>query len=171
MNVTCHKIRRIRGHYCDIYSGLFKAKYVGERKVNLFGIFLPFREVMTTSLTHEWNTNPDPHLYLRCLAVLLILVTQRGPVRPTIVYHESERFFSRKSSLKYWWAGNILILGSSMVSVEIAARTLARGPRFTPLFESLLCSDSSILTSLAPKSTPARRPGYSGKQFRGESTP
>lgn len=63
---------------------------------------------MTTSLTHEWNTNPDPHgLYLRCLAVLLILVTQRGPVRPTIVYHDSERVFSRKSSLKYWWAGHL----------------------------------------------------------------
>lgn len=44
-----------------VVTGLIKAKYVGERKVNLFGIFLPFREVMTTSLTHEWNTNPDPH--------------------------------------------------------------------------------------------------------------
>ena len=86
----------------SIVTGLIKAKYVGERKINLFGIFLPFREVMTTSLTHEWNTNPDPHgLYLRCLAVLLILVTQRGPVRPTIVYHDSERVFSRQSSLKY----------------------------------------------------------------------
>lgn len=41
--------------------------------------------------------------YLRCLAVLLILITQRGPVRPTIMTNYS---------LKYWWSGDILILGS-----------------------------------------------------------
>lgn len=97
-----------------------------------------------TTVWHIKNTNPDgsPILtalsaILRSLAVLLILITQRGQCDRLSWLRKS---LQPQISHKYLLSVEILILGFCMVFVKTIARSSARGQSF----ESLHCSKPRI---------------------------